>query len=307
MRVAGRLLLAALACAAGVARAGDAHVAVVPVREASGVPARMDVRWFLPPGDGPFPVLLFSHGREPSAASRAALDVGVSRAQLLFWLARGVAVVAPVRPGYGAAGGADLEATGVRVDDAGRCVGRADFGKATDAAVRSIASTLRWLRGQPWADAHHVMLAGQSVGGLAAVAAGSRGWAGIDGVVNFAGGAGGNPERAPGSSCEPGQLEALFADYGRTTAVPSLWVYAQNDQFWGADAPRAWHAAFAHGGSTSTFVQAPPVADGDGHGLATHAPALWAPAVDDFLARLGPPWDAATAPRPVLRLDADPS
>ena len=47
----------------------------------------------------------------------------------------------------------------------------------------------------------------------------------------------------------------------------------------------------------------PSVPDGDGHELASHPAPLWAPAVDAFLASLGPPWNAATAPRPVLRLD----
>ena len=311
MRVAACLLLAALACVAGGARAHAlpawavaGHTAVVPVHEASGEVERMEVTWFLPPGAGPFPVMLFSHGRDLSAANRASLAVGVSHAQLVFWLARGVAVVSPVRPGYGASSGGDLEGTGVRVDDAGRCLGQADFGRSTVAALHAVDATLRWLRGQPWAEPGQVMLVGQSVGGLVSVAAGAYSPPGVVGVVNFAGGAGGNSERTPGSSCAPEQLESLYADYGRSTTVPSLWVYALNDQFWGADVPRAWHAAFARGGSPTTFVQTPALADGDGHGLSRHAPALWAPAVDAFLARLGGPWNAADVPRPVLRLDA---
>ena len=313
MRVLACLLLALLACAAGPARAdarpawaADARSVVVPVREASGELARMDVHWFLPrgAGPGPFPVMLFSHGRDPSAARRAGLAVRIGRAQLQFWLSRGVAVVVPVRPGYGAHAGADLEDNGLRVDDAGRCVGRADFGRSTLTALHAVDATLRWLRGQPWADAGHVMLVGQSVGGLVSVAAGAYSPPGVAGIVNFAGGAGGNADHARGSSCSPELVEALFADYGRTTTVPSLWIYALDDQYWGAVAPREWHAAFARGGSPTTFVQTPAPADGDGHGLSRQSPALWGPAVDEFLARLGAPWDAATAPRPVLRLDA---
>ena len=310
-RVAACLLVATLACAAGGARA-DArpawaragHVAAVPVREDGGEVDRMQVTWFLPPGPGPFPAVVFSHGREPSPEGRAELAVGVSRAQVMFWLARGVAVVSPVRPGYGASTGRDLEAADLDFDADGRCVGQADFRKTADAAVRSVDATLRWLRRQRWADASAVLLVGQSAGGLATVAAGARDLPGVVGYVNFAGGTGGNPERSPGASCDPGQLEALYASYGRATTVPNLWVYATNDQFWGAAAPRDWHAAFARGGSPSTFVQAAAVPGGDGHGLSAHAPALWAPAVDAFLAQFGFPWNAATASRPVLRLDA---
>ena len=310
MRVAAKFLLAALGCAATVAHAGarpawaaDARSVAIPVHEASGDDARMVVTAFLPPGPGPFPVVVFLHGRDPSEQGRASLAVGVSRVQVFFWRARGVAVVAPVRPGYGDSGGDDIESAGIHFDRAGRCVGRADFGKTADSAVRAVDATLQWLRGQPWADSNAVLLVGQSVGGLAAVAAGARGLAGVVGYVNFAGGTGGNPERSPGSSCEPAQLRDLYAGYGLSTTVPNLWVYAANDQYWGAVVPREWHAAFARGGSPTIFVQAPAVADGDGHGLSRHAPALWAPMVDGFLARLGAPWNAATLPRPVLRLD----
>ncbi len=310
MRLAACLLFAALACAGHDARAaarpawvGDAASASVPVRESDGA-ARMVVTWFLPAGPGPFPVVLFSHGRDPSADGRAGLAVGVSRSQVAYWLSRGVAVVSPLRPGYGESGGSDVESAGVVFDAAGHCVGAPDYRKTADAAARTVEAALLWLRGQPWADPTAVLLVGQSVGGLATVAAGAHALPGVVGYINFAGGSGGNPAHSPGVSCDPDQLEALYASYGRTTTVPNLWIYAVNDQYWGAIVPRDWHAAFARGGSPTTFVQAPAVPGGDGHGLSRHAPALWAPAVDEMLAHLGFPWNAAKAPRPVLRLDA---
>ena len=304
VRLAACLLAGLLACGGAQASERPAgHVARIVVREASGAEAGMVVRWFLPPGPGPFPVVVYSHGRDPSAAGRARVHLGIGPAQVLFWRARGVAVVTPVRPGYGASGGVDVEDPGVQLDATGQCVGQAEFAREADAAAQAVGATLAWLREQPWADASQVLLEGQSVGGLATVAAAARALPGVVGYINFAGGSGGNPERAPGESCDRDQLEALYADYGRSTSVPSLWVYALNDRYWGADAPRAWHAAFARGGSPTLFVQAPPVPDGDGHELAARPASLWAPAVDAFLASLGPPWNAATAPRPVLRLD----
>ena len=310
MRLARWLLAAALGGAATLAHAStrpawaaDARTATIAVAEGPDRVARMAVTWFLPSGPGPFPVVVFSHGRDPSAAGRAGLVLGVSESQVLFWLSRGVAVVSPLRPGYGSSTGGDVEGAGVAIDRTGRCIGHADFRKTADAAVRSIEATLQWLRARSWADNRAVLLVGQSVGGLATVAAEAQGLAGVVGYVNFAGGTGGNPERAPGAPCDPGQLEALYADYGRTTTVPNLWVYALNDQYWGPAVPREWHAAFAHGGSPTTFVEEPPVAGGDGHGLSRHAPALWSPAVDGLLARLGFPWNAARTPHPVLRLD----
>lgn len=312
MRLASCLLTLALGALPGIAQAAPRLAlgagvprASIAVPEASGEPARMVVEWFLPPGPGPFPVVVFSHGRDPSAAGRARIGLGIGRAQVQFWRARGVAVVVPLRPGYGASGGADLEDPGVHFDDAGHCVGHAEFARAADAAALAVDATVGWLRTQPWAEGDEVLLVGQSVGGLATIAAAAHASPGVVGYVNFAGGAGGNADRAPGASCDPDRLEALYAGYGRATRVPSLWVYAVDDRFWGAEAPRRWHAAFARGGSPTRFVEAPALADGHAHELSAHSPALWAATVDDFLAGLGPPWNAATAPRPVLRLDAD--
>lgn len=313
MRLLAGLVALALALAGGLARA-DARPAwaaagrstTLSVPEADGSERDMVVWAFAPvnAGPGPWPVVVFSHGRDAAQAGRARVTVGVSHAQLVYWLSRGVAVVAPIRPGYGASGGGDIESSGVHVDRDGHCVGTADFARSADAAARAVEATLRWMKRQSWADTGQVLLVGQSVGGLTTVAAGARDLPGVVGYVNFAGGSGGNPERSPGASCEPGRLEALYAGYGRSTHVPNLWVYALNDAFWGEAAPRAWHAAFADGGSLTYFVQAPPVEGDDGHALSSHAPALWSPYVDRFLATLGPPWNAAAAPRPVLRLDA---
>ena len=290
----------ALAAGASLAAAAQAplppaQVVTLPVREASGDIAQMVTAYFLPPGPGPFPVVLFSHGRAPGDAARAALKQGVSKAQLRYWLGKGVAVVSPIRPGYGESTGGDVEDSGVHYDKFGRCTGKPDFRRTADAALRTVPATLDWLRAQPWADARDVLLVGQSVGGLTTVAAGAQPLPGVVGYVNFAGGSGGNPERSPGASCDPDQLTQLYAGYGRTTTLPNLWVYAANDQYWGPDEPRAWHAAFARGGSASTFVQAPAVADGDGHGLSRHAPELWAPALDSFVGRIGFPGKAALA------------
>ncbi|MCK9685594.1 alpha/beta hydrolase family protein [Scleromatobacter humisilvae] len=293
MRRASLIVLAALAAlpfAAGAvsrtAREAGGHEVTIAVREASGEVAQMGTTWFVPPGKGPFPVVLFSHGRPSGESGRKKLALGISRSQLKYWLGKGVAVVSPVRPGYGDSTGGDVELSGVHHDAHGRCTGTPDYRRTADAAVLSIQAALQWIGQQPWADAKDVLLVGQSVGGLATVAAAAQPLPGVVGYVNFAGGSGGNPELSPGVSCDPGQIEAMVAAYAKTTTAPSLWIYAMNDQYWGPDVPVASHAAFARGGSRTTFVHAPAVPDGDGHGLSRHDASLWAPAVDAFIARL---------------------
>jgi dienelactone hydrolase len=293
VRIASLIAVVALAvlaqaadAASRVASEAGVHTVTIPVPEASGEVAQMVTTWFLPPGKGPFPVVLFSHGRAGSEADRDRLSQGIGRTQLAYWLSKGVAVVSPVRPGYGHSTGSDVELSGVHFDAAGRCTSQPDYRRTADAAVLSIVAALQWIRAQPWADPDDVLLVGQSVGGLATVAAAAQPLPGVVGAVNFAGGSGGSPERSPGASCDPDQLRAMYAGYGRTTKVPSLWVYAMNDQYWGPDAPAAWHAAFAQGGNRTTFVHAPAVPDGDGHGLSRHDASLWAPAVDAYLAKV---------------------
>jgi dienelactone hydrolase len=266
--------------------AGETVAISVPHAGVFGGTLTMTAQVFRPAGDGPFPVVVFSHGRAPDAVDRVHLKVGVSRAQLRYWLARGNAVVSPIRPGYGATGGPDDENNGAHFNNLGRCTTTPDFRRAATAAVRSVDATLAWLRTQPWADAHRVLLVGQSMGGLASVASGAHPPDGVVGYINFAGGGGGSPSLSPGHSCDPDQLTRLYGEFGRATTVPSLWVYAMNDQYFGPDAPAAWHESFARGGSRTTFVHAPALADGDGHGLSRHAQRLWAPYVDAFLATI---------------------
>ena len=261
------------------------EIAQIPMRGAGslGGDVNMVTQVFKPPGSGPFPTLVFSHGRAGSGTERAQLTRPISTNQVRYWLGKGYAVVAPIRVGYGATGGPDAELNGARFDSDGQCRSRPDFRSAADAGSKAVLATVDWLHAQTWADVRHIVLEGQSAGGLATVAAAARRPAGVIAYINFAGGAGGNPERSPGRSCDPDQLTAIYTELGQTTVIPNLWIYAENDQYFGADAPVAWHAGFAKGGSRTRFIHAPPVADGDGHGLSRHATRLWAGYLNEFL------------------------
>lgn len=284
------VLLAGLAVAAGPAVAFDGGPAVVDI----AVPAigdfeatRMPAQVFRPAGAGPFPVVIFSHGRASKAADRAALAAPVLRGHVDFWVRRGFAVVAPIRPGYGAAGGVDRERSGTRLDPTGACGGRPRLDAAARAAGGAVRAAIDWTRRQTWADGRRLLLVGQSVGGLATVVAAAENPPGVVGYVNFSGGAAGYPKERPGASCGEAEVERVFRRAGRTTRVPSLWLYAENDRFWGAEAPRRWHAAFAAGGSATRLVVTAPVPDADGHQLLRRGGRLWSAHVGPFVAGLG--------------------
>jgi len=256
----------------------------IPFDSARG---RMVAGVFLPPGDGPFPVLVYSHGRSGTDAERSLTRIPDARGHVRYWLRKGFAVVAPIRPGYGETGGADREDSGVRYDRFGNCWGQPDFALSAQAASAAVLATLAWVRQQSWADANRIVLVGVSMGGLAAIATAATNPDGVVAYINFSGGTGGNGRRAPEHGCGLEAMETLMSSYGKTTHVASLWLYAQNDSFWGSDRPRAWHRAFAASDSAARFVMTEPVPNADGHQLLTRGSRLWTVYVDRFLEELG--------------------
>src|SRR2546425_1688656 len=208
---------------------------------------------YKPRGDGPFPVVLFSHGRGPEISDRQNLKYPVLVGHGNFWLNKGFAIVAPVRPGYGQSEGMDREDAG-STWRRGRCTGEPDFSYLANAAGEAVFATLDWVRVQPWADKEKILLVGVSVGGLTSAGVAAKSPAGVVGYINFSGGAGGSPKESPGKSCKPENLTKLFANFGKTTRVPSLWLYAENDLYWGPEAPKEWHKAFSAGATHTTLV-----------------------------------------------------
>jgi dienelactone hydrolase len=239
---------------------------------------------FKPAGTGPFKILLFAHGRPGYASERARMRQPLFTRHVQYWLAKGYAVVAPLRPGYGTppsgTGGADQESSGVGYNEAGQCIRQPQPEQLATHAAAAQRTALDWVRQQPWARKDHIVLEGRSGGGLATVAlcAASASYAsntahaahaanaptakstakssakpsspsasnplGIVGCINFSGGAGGDPLHAPGQVCAPEKTAALMAHYGSTTTAPSIWLYAPNDLYWGAAAPVQWQTAF---------------------------------------------------------------
>lgn len=244
---------------------------------------------FRPPGAGPFPLVIMNHGR--SAENRAQPPRFRYLKVARFWVRRGFAVVVPTRLSYGETGiDPDTEASG-------SCAAK-NFQPMLDAGIVQIEAAIAFARTQPWADVSRVLLAGQSVGGFITVAATGRQLPGVIAAINFAGGAGGNPKDRPGQSCGPDRIEAVFAAAGRTARVPALFFYAENDRFWGASWPKAWHAAYVTAGGRAKLVAAPPTGE-DGHHFINTGFPVWRREVDRFLGALGfatPHSEGAPAP-----------
>lgn len=258
----------------------------VPGMGTFGSDAAMVTHVFKPAGTGPFPVLLFSHGRAGDVSTRSKMTNPLAFGHVRFWLAKGYAVVAPVRPGYGDTGGSDTEMSGARYNTSGDCTSRPAPARTAKAAMQSTAVALDWIRAQTWALANKILLEGQSVGGLTTVALCATNPPGVVGCINFAGGTGGEPTLAPGRMCAPEATTELMTQFGRSTKLPSIWLYAENDLYWGAEPPRQWHAAFAQGGSPTEFVQTIAVPP-DGHRLLIAGGRLWGEPLNAWLKKNG--------------------
>jgi dienelactone hydrolase len=286
MRALSLLAVASIALAGAMEPACAREVVGVPLAAAGLHDVQMRTAVFVPPGSGPFPVLVYSHGRAGTPAERAQTRLAEERGYVRYFLHRGFAVVAPLRPGYGETGGDDREDSGVRFDVFGNCWGRPAFRRSASAAADAVLATLAWVKAQPWADGGRIVLAGASMGGLASIAAAARNPAGVVGYVNFSGGTGGAGSHAPEHSCGADVMRELLARYGATARLPSLWLYAENDSFWGSAWPRAWHAAYASS-ERDEFVMTAPLPGADGHQLLARGMLLWTAPVERFLGELG--------------------
>jgi len=236
--------------------------------------ALIEVTIFRPEGTGPFPILVLSHGSPREAAQRRRAGRLRMAPQSERFAAMGFAVLVPTRRGYGQSEGAWAESYGSCANP--------DYHAAGLETARDLRAAVDAVRGEPWADARHVVLVGQSAGGFGSVAAASQGVQGLVGVVNFAGGRG---SQRPGEVCAESRLVEAMERYGRGARVPVLWIYSVNDRFFGPALARRMHAAFVRAGGEAQFLEAPAVG-ADGHGYFSRAMDDWSPRVSEFLRRV---------------------
>ena len=266
-----------------------AQVAPVVIRlplVIDGKPIEVIAHLYKPNGEGPFPLVIFSHGRAGTRVKRAQMERPIAAGHGNFWLKKGVAVIAPIRPGYGEAGGSDVEDSGAQWRD-GKCFGKPDYTTTSLNARRTVVASYEWALTQPWVRKDRLLIEGQSVGGMTSVATSALNLPGVLGVVNFAGGAGGNPHSSPGHSCAPDVLSQTYRQYGEVAKAPSLWLYAENDLYWGRDAPQRWFEAYKAGGSDAELLQTGPVVGYDGHQLLLRGGAMWSGPLSQFARKVG--------------------
>ena len=241
---------------------------------------------YRPAGDGPFPLVVFNHGRsvaEKRAQQRRSRPEAIAR----YLAAKGFVVMAPTRIGYGETyGDFDPENSACK-----------NIEPMSIAASQQVLATVEFAKTLPYVDANRWLVAGQSVGGLTSVATVGRAPEGLLGGINFSGGTGGYPDVNPGRPCNPGMTARYWGDIAKNAKAPMLWMYWENDKYWGADLPKEWHQAWTRGGGQAQFTGFGPSGD-DGHSGLTEDMDRWLPVVDRFLQDLGFDRPAIVTPPP---------
>jgi dienelactone hydrolase len=237
----------------------------------------LEATLYRPAGPGPFPLVVMSHGTPRDPRQRA----GPRRrynAQSWKFVSMGFAVVIPMRRGYGHSEGGYAEGDGP--------CDCSQFYEAGQESARDLKATVDYVSTLPGIDPHRLVLVGYSSGGLASLVLAGQGLPGVRGVINFAGGRGSMVHR----NCSPDRLVEACARAGRTTRVPTLWIYTENDSYFPPRLARRMCAAFRRAGGQAEFVMLPPCLE-EGHYLFPDVRGLarWTPVVNRFLNDLGFP------------------
>jgi dienelactone hydrolase len=206
------------------------------------------------------------------------------------WFAqRGYLVVAPVGSGYGASA-IDIPEHGIYgpfFSKVGKC-SNPNF-RAPGLAVAQVDLwIIDYLTAEKRIVPKDVIVVGQSAGGWASIALSSLNPPQVKAIITFAAGRGGRVDGKPNNNCAPDKLVEATGEFGRTSRVPMLWIYIENDTFFGPALSKRMHETFTAAGGKAEYHLMPPFGN-DGHFFigSPDAIPIWAPLVAKFLDEQG--------------------
>jgi len=231
---------------------------------------RLQTTVYKPNGPGPFPLVIISHGvpfekvLESEIQSRHRYCL-----QSQKFVKHGFVVAIPMRRGYGKSGGqknkADMNITTFGMEDA-----------------KDIQSTIDFMSRESYVDGKNIVLVGQSGGGLASLAYGSMANPDVKGIINFAGGL--RNSRAMWEF----DMASAFGIYSKTTKIPSLWFYTENDSFFSPTTAGMAYEQYRKNGGQARLIALPSFKK-DGHSLFSdfEGRSIWVGEVEKFLSQIG--------------------
>ncbi len=287
LRIAFLVAFLAALAAPGVCQSSDNRTLLPVQEEIWALPLTLPTVAYVvrPVGNGPFPLAVMNHGVSLNARERSFFPLVEFRAAAMWFARRGYLVVAPTGPGYGA-GALDAPELGlfsIFYSKIGACE-NPNFHDAGIAAAALDKWIIDYMTEQKFAVPDSAIVIGQSAGGWAAIALSSRNVPSVKAIIVFAGGRGGRVGGKPNNNCAPEKLVDATAEFGRTARVPTLWIYIENDTFFGPEISRPMHAAYTGAGGSAEYHLMPPFGN-DGHFFIDSPDAipLWSPLVSQFL------------------------
>jgi dienelactone hydrolase len=222
---------------------------------------------------GPHPLAVLTHGTPREAGDRPGMSPWQMVPQAREFARRGWTTVIVMRRGYGDSGGGFDE-------DARACSRRPDYYDSGKESAKDLRESIAYLSKLPEVDPSRIISVGISAGGFATVALTADPPPGLVAAISFAGGRG---SRRPDEVCNPGDLIRTFHQFGEKSRTPMLWVYSENDHFFGPQIAASFFEAFTQAGGKATFIRVAPYRR-DGHGLfSLGGISIWSSIVDDFL------------------------
>jgi dienelactone hydrolase len=238
-----------------------------------------------PVGEGPFPLVIMNHGVSLNPIDRSFFPLVEFRDAAKWFAKQGYLVVAPVGTGYGASA-IDMPEHGLYgpfFSKVGKC-SNPNF----HAPGLAVAQVDLWIIGYLAAEKRivpkDVIVVGQSAGGWASIALSSLNPPQVKAIITFAAGRGGRVDGKPNNNCAPDKLVEATGEFGRTSRVPMLWIYIENDTFFGPALSKRMHEAFTAAGGKAEYHLVPPFGS-DGHFFigSPDAIPIWWPLVTKFL------------------------
>ena len=267
----------------------------LPVR-IRGNPYKLEAQVLTPPGTGPRPLAIIAHGSPRKAANRKTMTTHQYFSQAMEFARRGYVTAIVLRRNYGRSQGKWFETFG-------RCE-TPNYDRAVATTANDIIAAISTLTKRSEVDGNRVLVVGQSAGGIGAVAVAARNPHGVVATINFAGGRG---SLSKGKVCNANALVSAYRKLGKTAKIPSLWVYTQNDSYFGPTLSRQFYRAFSSSGGKAEFVLTESFGK-DGHRLFSRKGIKrWRPLVDNFLRKHGLPNWNKPPPLPRVRNVAAPA
>ncbi len=226
------------------------------------------------------PVVVINHGAPSDPELTPQMQPADCDSEPARWfMERGYVVVFALRRGFGGS-------TGPIVENIGACSNPNYIGAGLRSAS-DVDAIVKYATHLPYTLPTGAIVIGQSTGGWAVTGYNTSEHPEVVAMISMAGGRGAHAYGIANEICRPEQLLTAVKRFGETSKAPALWIYAQNDSFFGPNLVAQMVGVYQHTGAQLAVAQVGPYG-ADGHGLffGPSGSNIWGPIIEGYLATL---------------------